>query len=148
MLQGLFAGGGMYGQVPSYLTERFPTEIRATATGFCYHVGAIFGGVVPPILTYFAITGNLGFAIPMLIGTMFGLANFILSVAFRAGDPGNRNGARSGRGLSEEHPRAAITGAVLGCPPGAALLRRVSGRQGDRMPLATSATSEATKITL
>ena len=80
VLQGLFAGGGMYGQVPSYLTERFPTEIRATATGFCYHVGAISGGLVPPILTYFAITWNLGFAIPMLIGTMFGLVNFILAV--------------------------------------------------------------------
>src|ERR1700758_5343021 len=52
--QGLFAGGGMYGQVPSYLTERFPTEIRGTATGFCYHVGAIPGAMVPPILTYFA----------------------------------------------------------------------------------------------
>ena len=79
--QGLFAGGGMYGQVPSYLTERFPTEIRGTATGFCYHVGAIPGAMVPPILTYFAITWDLGFAIPMLVGTLFGLANFILSVA-------------------------------------------------------------------
>ena len=84
MLQGLFAGGGMYGQVPSYLTERFPTEIRGTATGFCYHVGAIPGAMVPPILTYFATSPGweLGFAIPMLIGTLFGLANFILSVAF------------------------------------------------------------------
>lgn len=81
MLQGLFAGGGMYGQVPSYLTERFPTEIRATATGFCYHVGAIPGAMVPPILTFFAIGWNLGFAIPMLIGTMFGLVNFIFAVA-------------------------------------------------------------------
>jgi SHS family lactate transporter-like MFS transporter len=80
--QGLFAGGAMYGQVPSYLTERFPTEIRGTATGFCYHVGAIPGAMVPPILTYFAITWNLGFAIPMLIGTLFGLTNFVLSVAF------------------------------------------------------------------
>jgi SHS family lactate transporter-like MFS transporter len=80
--QGIFAGGGMYGQVPSYLTERFPTEIRGTATGFCYHVGAIPGAMVPPILTYFAISWNLGFAIPMLIGTLFGLVNFILSLAF------------------------------------------------------------------
>ena len=38
--------------------------------------------MVPPILTYFAINWNLGFAIPMLIGTMFGLANFLLSVGF------------------------------------------------------------------
>jgi MFS transporter, SHS family, lactate transporter len=77
---GLFAGGGMYGQVPSYLTERFPTEIRGTATGFCYHVGAIPGAMVPPILTYFAVSWHLGFAIPMLVGTLFGLLNFILSV--------------------------------------------------------------------
>jgi MFS transporter, SHS family, lactate transporter len=77
---GMFAGGGMFGQVPSYLTERFPTEIRATATGFCYHAGTIPGAMVPPILTFFAINynfGNLGFAIPMLVGALFGLANFI-----------------------------------------------------------------------
>jgi MFS transporter, SHS family, lactate transporter len=81
VLQGLFAGGGMYGQIPAFLNERFPTEIRATATGFCFHVGAIAGGLVPPILTYFAINWNLGFAIPMLIGTMFGLANVIAALA-------------------------------------------------------------------
>ncbi|HEV2301924.1 MAG TPA: MFS transporter [Stellaceae bacterium] len=82
MLQGVCAGGGMYGQVPSYLNERFPTEIRATATAFCYHQGAIFGGLTAPILTYFAVTWHLGFAIPMLIGTIFGLTNFILSLVF------------------------------------------------------------------
>ena len=82
MLQGVCAGGGMYGQIPSYLNERFPTEIRATATAFCYHQGAIFGGLTAPILTYFAVTWHLGFAIPMLIGTVFGLVNFILSLAF------------------------------------------------------------------
>jgi MFS transporter, SHS family, lactate transporter len=30
--QGIF-GGSIYGQMPSYLTERFPTEVRATASG-------------------------------------------------------------------------------------------------------------------
>jgi MFS transporter, SHS family, lactate transporter len=79
--QGAFAGGGMFGQVPSYLTERFPTEIRATATGFCYHAGTIPGAMVPPILTFFAINWHLGFAIPMLISTLFGLANLIASLA-------------------------------------------------------------------
>ena len=33
LLQSLFAGA-MYSQMPSYLTERFPTEVRATASGF------------------------------------------------------------------------------------------------------------------
>jgi SHS family lactate transporter-like MFS transporter len=79
---GLFAGGGMYGQVPAYLNERYPTEVRATASAFSYHVGAIAGGLVPPILTYFASdpAWNLGFAIPMLIGAMFGLANFVVAL--------------------------------------------------------------------
>jgi SHS family lactate transporter-like MFS transporter len=38
--------------------------------------------MVPPILTYFATSPGweLGFAIPMMVGTLFGLANFILSV--------------------------------------------------------------------
>jgi len=79
---GLFAGGGMYGQIPAFLNERYPTEVRATASAFSYHVGAIAGGLVPPILTYFATSPgwNLGFAIPMLIGAMFGLVNFVVAL--------------------------------------------------------------------
>ena len=82
ILQGFFAGGAMYGQIPAYLNERYPTEVRATASAFSYHVGAIAGGFVPPILTYFATnpSWNVGFAIPMLIGTMLGLVNFIVSL--------------------------------------------------------------------
>ncbi len=80
-LQGLFAGGGIYGQNPSYLSERFPTEVRATAAGFCYHQGAIFGGITVPIIAYFSINWHLGFAIPMAIGTLGGLVSFILALA-------------------------------------------------------------------
>ena len=65
-LQGFFFGG-MYGQNPSYLSERFPTEVRATAGGFCYHQGAIWGGLSAPILTYFATGMPSGFVIPMMI---------------------------------------------------------------------------------
>jgi MFS transporter, SHS family, lactate transporter len=80
---GLFAGGGMYGQIPAFLNERYPTEVRATASAFSYHVGAVAGGLVPPILTYFATnpSWNLGFALPMLVGAMLGLFNFILALA-------------------------------------------------------------------
>jgi MFS transporter, SHS family, lactate transporter len=69
VLQGLF-GGAIYGQNPSYLCERFPTEVRATASGFVYHQGAIFGGLIPPVLSYFAIEMQMGFALPMMISTM------------------------------------------------------------------------------
>ena len=50
---GIF-GGAIYGQNPGWLSERFPTEVRATAAGFVYHQGAIWGGFVAPVLTYFA----------------------------------------------------------------------------------------------
>jgi len=54
--------------------------VRATASGFCYHQGAIFGGFVPLVLTYLATTWNLGFAIPMIIGTTVGCASLIVAV--------------------------------------------------------------------
>jgi SHS family lactate transporter-like MFS transporter len=68
ILQGIF-GGAIYGQNPSYLSERFPTEVRATASGFVYHQGAIFGGFIAPVLSYFAIEMGMGFAWPMMIST-------------------------------------------------------------------------------
>jgi SHS family lactate transporter-like MFS transporter len=79
VLQGAF-GGALYSQLPSYLSERFPTEVRATASAFCYHQGAIFGGFVPPVLTYFAINYHLGFAIPMLVGTLFAAASVVIAL--------------------------------------------------------------------
>src|SRR5580698_4852718 len=81
-LQGLFGGGGMHTQWPHYLSERFPTEVRATASGFCYHQGAIFGGLVGPLLAYFATDWHLGFAIPMLIGTIFASVSLIIAMMF------------------------------------------------------------------
>jgi len=79
IVQGLF-GGSIYGQNPSYLSERFPTEVRATASGFVYHQGAIFGGLVAPALTFLAVELQTGFAIPMMIGTMGFLVVLIIAV--------------------------------------------------------------------
>jgi SHS family lactate transporter-like MFS transporter len=80
-VQGWFAGGGIWSQAPAYLSERFPTEARATATGFCFHQGAIWGGFAGPIVTYFAFNWHLGFAIPMAIGTMGGLVSLLLALS-------------------------------------------------------------------
>jgi MFS transporter, SHS family, lactate transporter len=79
-LQGLAGSGGMFGQVPSYLNERFPTEVRATATAFCYHQGAIWGGFCAPVLAYLASLWGTGLAVPMLIGTVIGAASFIVAL--------------------------------------------------------------------
>jgi MFS transporter, SHS family, lactate transporter len=79
-LQGAFGAGGMHVQYPAYLAERFPTEVRATASGFVYHQGAIFGGLVGPVLAYLATTWQIGFAVPMLIGTTAGCISLILAI--------------------------------------------------------------------
>src|SRR5690349_15501743 len=80
VLQGAAGSGGMFGQIPAYLNERFPTEVRATATAFCYHQGAIWGGFCAPVLAYFATGWGLGLAIPMMIGTTIGAASFIVAL--------------------------------------------------------------------
>jgi SHS family lactate transporter-like MFS transporter len=80
VLQGIAGSGGMFGQIPSYLNERFPTEVRATATAFAYHQGAIWGGFCAPVLAYFATNWHLGLAIPMLVGTVAGAASFIIAL--------------------------------------------------------------------
>jgi SHS family lactate transporter-like MFS transporter len=78
-LQGACAGA-IYGQNPSYLSERFPTEVRATAAAFCYHQGAIFAGLVAPVLTYIAVNMDFGFARPMLVLTSGALISFVISL--------------------------------------------------------------------
>ena len=77
-IQGFFVGA-IYGQNPAYLNERFPTEVRATAAGFCYHQGAIWGGLCGPLLGAWAITAG-GFAIPMLLTTIGALAVFVIAL--------------------------------------------------------------------
>ncbi len=78
-LQGAF-GGALYSQLPAYLSERFPTEVRATASAFCYHQGAIFGGLVAPVLAYFAVNYQVGYAVPMLIGTVVAAASVVIAL--------------------------------------------------------------------
>ena len=79
LLQALIVGGKDTLN-PAWLSERFPTEIRATAAGFVYHQGAIWGGFVAPVLTWFAMNQGMGFAKPMMIATMGSLVVLVLAV--------------------------------------------------------------------
>ena len=72
--------GGKDALNPGWLSERFPTEIRATAAGFVYHQGAVWGAAVAPTLTYFAIEKKMGFATPMLWGTVGSLIVYVIAV--------------------------------------------------------------------
>src|SRR6185437_4516870 len=79
ILQGAFLGA-IYGQNPAYLAERFPTEVRATASGFCYHQGAIWAGFTGPVLAILAEGQPMGFAVPMLIATCSAAAVFVFAL--------------------------------------------------------------------
>ncbi len=79
IVQALFVGG-KDSQNPAWLSERFPTEIRATASGFVYHQGAIWGGFVAPILAWYAVDQKMGFAIPMMVGTAGSLVVLVIAV--------------------------------------------------------------------
>ena len=46
----------------------------------CYHQGAIFGGLVAPVLAFFAVNFNLGYAVPMLVGTVVAAASVVISL--------------------------------------------------------------------
>ncbi len=40
-------GTGNFGVIPGYLSERFPTDVRAGGAGFAYHAGAALAAVAP-----------------------------------------------------------------------------------------------------
>jgi MFS transporter, SHS family, lactate transporter len=62
------------------MTERFPTEVRGTASGFCYHFGAVIGRFVTPVSSYFAVERHMGFATAMLAATLIGSVSVILAL--------------------------------------------------------------------
>ena len=73
---------GMWGVVPSYLTERFPTEVRGVGAGFAYHAGAGIGSVTP------ALIGSLqdrGFALVIAMGVLIAVSGLIVILVIRLG---------------------------------------------------------------
>ena len=43
-------GGGIFGVVPAYVTEMFPTATRGIGPGFAYHIGAAVASIVPVLM--------------------------------------------------------------------------------------------------
>jgi SHS family lactate transporter-like MFS transporter len=52
-----FFGAGMWGVVPTYLSERFPTAVRGVGSGFAYHAGAALGSLAPTVVGRLQDTG-------------------------------------------------------------------------------------------
>lgn len=60
-------GPGMWGVVPTYLTERFPTAVRGVGPGFAYHAGASVGALTPTLI---GMLQDQGFALPTAMRVM------------------------------------------------------------------------------
>jgi SHS family lactate transporter-like MFS transporter len=72
-----FGAHGMWGAFPSYLTERYPSDVRGAGAGFCYHAGALVGS-----FTSFAI-GHLvdaGWTLPRAMTVSIALSGLAVSV--------------------------------------------------------------------
>jgi SHS family lactate transporter-like MFS transporter len=52
-----FGAHGMWGAFPSYITERFPSEVRGAGAGFCYHAGALAGSFTSSVIGYMKASG-------------------------------------------------------------------------------------------
>ena len=77
-----FGAHGMWGAFPSYITERFPSDVRGAGAGFCYHAGALLGS-----MTSFAI-GRLvdaGWTLPGAMTTSIALSGLAVSLLMWAG---------------------------------------------------------------
>jgi MFS family permease len=49
---------GIFGAFPYYLTELFPTRVRATGAGFCYNIGRLLAAVGPFVVGAVAARGT------------------------------------------------------------------------------------------
>jgi MFS family permease len=83
---GFFASGCFSG-FGSYLSELFPTRVRATGGGFCYNVGRGIGALFPGIIGFLADTIGLGGAVAFGV---FGYVLALIALAFLPETQGRR----------------------------------------------------------
>jgi len=70
-----------FGAIPAFLSERFPTEIRNSASGFVYNGGLFFGALAP--LVAINLISNANDLIPFLLGFNIILGSGILLIGTR-----------------------------------------------------------------
>ena len=72
----IFAATSGFGPIPAFLSERFPTEIRNSASGFVYNGGLLIGSWAPLIAV--SLLSNNSSWIPILLGINVIVASVIL----------------------------------------------------------------------
>lgn len=70
------AACGIFSGLGSYLTELFPSGIRATGQGFAYNFGRGIGALFPSLVGYLGQSRSLAFAIGMFAGGAYLLVFF------------------------------------------------------------------------
>ncbi|TAN10272.1 MAG: MFS transporter [Burkholderiaceae bacterium] len=69
-----FAASGIFSGMGAYLTELFPTEIRANGQGFTYNFGRGVGALFPTLIGFLSQRMGLGMAIGVFAGGAYVLA--------------------------------------------------------------------------
>jgi MFS transporter, SHS family, lactate transporter len=77
-----FGGSGMWGIIPGYLTERFPTAVRGVGPGFAYHVGAAIGSVTPTLI---GVLKDRGMMLNLAMALFIGVSNLFVMVLMWVG---------------------------------------------------------------
>jgi hypothetical protein len=79
-----FIANGAYGPLLIFLNEKFPTAVRATATGLSWNIGFALGGMMP---TFVSLIATVPSDIPMTL-TIFatGVTLVYLLGAFLTGE--------------------------------------------------------------
>jgi MFS family permease len=63
-----FAASGIFGGMGAFLTELYPSAVRATGQGFAYNFGRGIGALFPSLVGYLSKGSGLAVAIGMFAG--------------------------------------------------------------------------------
>lgn len=75
-----FAASGIFSGIGAYLTELFPSSVRASGQGFAYNFGRGIGALFPTLVGYLSASQGLGMAIGVFAGGAYALV--LLTVLF------------------------------------------------------------------
>jgi SHS family lactate transporter-like MFS transporter len=72
-----FGAHGMWGAFPSYISERFPSDVRGAGAGFCYHAGALAGSFASLGIGYLV---DSGWTLPLAMTTSIAMSGMVVSL--------------------------------------------------------------------
>ncbi len=109
LLMGI-GGPGMWGVIPTYLAERYPTSARGVGAGFAYHAGAAIGSATPTLI---GALKDRGMALGSVMAVFIGISNFLAMLLIWAGPETRGKQLRGSRVSSRRRTSAHISFASL-----------------------------------